>query len=520
MKQHQKEDIQSRRDFLRQSACASLGVTGLVNMLAHMRLMTAAMAQGSAPASGYKALVCVFLNGGNDSNNMLLPIGDPTSDELRADYEAARGVLALDPTLCHELNVPTSTKAFQKHFGSALPEMGVHPNAQPLAELFNAGELAFVCNAGTLAYPISTREEYRNDLVPVPPQLFSHSDQQVQWQSSIPDKPFTSGWGGRIADLINASYNTSSKVSMSVSLDGMNSFQIGTSGAVTQYAVTRTGALSLQGFGTNYSSAYTDPGNPAAGYKSSDTGQRLRALERVMKLTHENLLEDEYAKVYGRARAAEGVITAASTAAAATGVDFDAHFASADTKLGDQLKMVAKLIAGRNTLGNTRQIFFVQVGGYDTHQVHLSSHGNLMSELASALKAFRDALADPAINVFNDVTTFTASDFSRTFTPNGEDSATSGSDHAWGGHCMVMGGSVHGGDLYGHFNPLKTGDSSGSFDSSSSRGRWIPDTSVDQYASVLANWLGVGSSELETIFPNLPRFDDPLTTSSANLGFI
>ncbi len=143
-----------------------------------------------------------------------------------------------------------------------------------------------------------------------------------------------------------------------------------------------------------------------------------------------------------------------------------------------------------------------------------------MAELASALKAFRDTLADPAIAMFDNVTSFTASDFSRTFRPNGDDAATSGSDHAWGGHCIVMGGSVQGGELYGHYNPLKTGDSAGSFDSSSSRGRWIPDTSVDQYASVMARWLGVGSSELETIFPNLPRFDDPLTTSSANLGFL
>lgn len=520
MKKHQKEDQQSRRDFLRQTTCASLGLTGLVNMLAHMRLITAAVAEGSPDGGGYKALVCIFLNGGNDSNNMLLPIGDPTSDELRADYESARGILALDRSICHTLNVPASTQVFQKHHGATTPAMGVHPTAQPLAELFNAGDLAFVCNAGTLAYPIATRNEYRNDLVPVPPQLFSHSDQQVQWQSSIPDKPFTSGWGGRIADLMNASYNANAKVSMSISLDGINSFQIGTSGAVTQYAVTRSGALSLNGFGTNYSNAYLDPNNPSAGYKTSDTGQRLRALEKVMQLTHDNLLEDEYSKIFDRARSTEGVINAATTAAAATGVDFDAKFATADSKLGDQLKMVAKLIAGRNTLGNERQIFFVQVGGYDTHQVHLNSHGNLMEELASALKAFRDTLSDPSITMFDNVTTFTASDFSRTFTPNGDDAATSGSDHAWGGHCIVMGGSVQGGNLYGHYNPLKTGDTSGSFDSSSSRGRWIPDTSVDQYASVMARWMGVGSSELETIFPNLPRFDDPLTTSSANLGFL
>ncbi|MFK7910115.1 MAG: DUF1501 domain-containing protein [Akkermansiaceae bacterium] len=523
MKQHQKEERQSRRDFMRQSACASLGVTGLVNALAQMRLMTAAMAAGDS-GTDYKALVCLFLAGGNDSHNMLLPMGDPTSDQARADYEAARGILALDRTMLHTLDIPTQeadtpTKAFEKYYGSEFPPLGVHPNAKPLATMFNAGDLAFVSNVGTLAYPIPSRADYVNKTVPVPPQLFSHSDQQTQWQSSIADKPFSTGWGGRVAELLNASYNTSNKVSMSISLAGINSFQVGTAGGVTQYMVNTGGAVSLSGYGTNYASAYNTPGEPTSGYINSTAGRRLKAFENIMKLTHENLLEDQYNKIVERARDSEGIVGAALTAASGTGVDFDKYFANADTKLGDQLKMVAQLIAGCNPLGNNRQIFFVQVGGYDTHQTMISDHANLMSELSEALLAFRDTLKDPLLDAFNDVVTFSSSDFSRTLTPNGTTLAD-GSDHAWGANALVMGGAVKGGDIYGHYPPLKTGDTPGSIDSHSSRGRLIPDTSVDQYAAVLADWFGVDSNSTEAIFPNLPRFDDPLSVSSANLGFL
>ncbi|BDS05118.1 hypothetical protein NT6N_01580 [Oceaniferula spumae] len=524
MKKHQKEELHSRRDFLRQSACASLGVTGLVNALAQMRLITASMAAGDA-GGDYKAIVCLFLAGGNDANNMLLPMGDPTSEEARADYEAARGVLALDRNTLHALNIPTEapatpTKAFEKHYGPSFQSLGVHPDAQPLADLFNAGDLAFIANVGTLAYPVPTRADYINRTVPVPEQLFSHSNQQTQWQSSISDKPFTSGWGGRVAELLNASYNSGSNVSMSISLAGINSFQVGTAGGVSQYVVNPSGTVSLEGYGTNYANAYNTPGDPSSGYKDSNTARRLKAYEDIMKLTHENLLEDQYNKIVQRARETEGAVGVALSAAAATGVDFETHFANAPTKLGDQLKMVSKLIAGCSPLGNNRQIFFVQVGGYDTHQSMLSDHSELMDELSQALLSFRNTLSDTLLDAFNDVVTFTASDFARTLTPNGENAATDGSDHAWGSHAIVMGGPVHGGDIYGHYPPLKTGDTPGSIDSHSSRGRLIPDTSVDQYSAVLANWFGADANSLEAMFPNLPRFDDPLTSSTANMAFL
>ena len=520
MKNHRKEDLRSRRDFLRQSACASLGVTGLVNALANMRLITAASAQG-AP-QGYKALVCLFQSGGNDSGNFLVPLGDAASSELRRDYEAARGFLSLpvlDPATeqpsLHPIS-PASGAAFQRNFGGTAQPLGLHPSCPEIAAMFEAGDLALLANVGTLSYPVPTREDYLNKSVPLPPQLFSHSDQQTQWQSSVPDKPFTSGWGGRAADLLNSSYNSSSKASMSISLAGVNSFQVGTAGGVSQYTVGTNGAVSLNGYGSNYSSAYNDNTDPTQGYKNSDTGRRLEAFEKIMNLTHENLLEDHYNRIIRSARATEGVVGAALTAATTSGVDFDAHFTNAQTKLGDQLKMVAKLIAGRNALGNNRQIFFCQIGGHDTHSSMLPSHANLMAELSGALSAFGNALGDPGLDVFDEVTTFTMSDFNRTLLANKQDSGA-GSDHGWGGHHIVMGGAVNGGELYGHFPPLTTG---AGLDSHRTRGRFIPETSVDQYAAVLTKWMGVGSNELEAIFPNLPRFDDPFETSSANLAFL
>lgn len=528
MKRHRRQELATRREFVRQSACAALGVTGLVNTLAQLRLISAAMAQ-SGP-SGHKALVCLFLNGGNDSNNLLVPSGDPATDSLRADYQTGRGILALDRATLPALSVPPTTNCFDAYHGGVVHPMGVHPDAAKLATLFNAGELAFVSNVGTLAYPIPTRDDYLNGLVPVPPQLFSHSDQQVQWQSSIPDKPFTSGWGGRAADLLHGSYNApGSKVSMSISLAGINSFQIGTTGEVQQYVVGTGGATSLAGYGTGntYSNAVdlatSTFENPV--YRNTDEGKRLKAFESIVKLAHEHLLENEYNQIVIRSRLAEGTIGAALTEAAGSGVDFDGIFntefdvagGGTVTSLGQQMRMIARLIAGRNSLGNSRQIFFCQVGGYDTHQTMLASHSDLMSELSNALKAFRECLV--ALGVFGDVVTFSVSDFNRTLTPNGLD-ANAGSDHAWGGNAIVMGGAVHGGDIYGHFPSLKTGSQPGSIDAHTNRGRWIPSVSVDQYSAVLAKWLGAGTSEIEAIFPNLPRFDDPFTSSTPNLAFL
>ena len=486
----------TRRNFIRQSACASLGITGLVSTLAHLRLVNAALAnQASLP--DYKALVCLFLYGGMDSNNVLIPrAGHPA----RADYDSARGVLGISDAFVHPI-LPNNTS----------DPFGVHPNLAPVAQLFNSGDLAFVANTGTLSYPIANRDEFINGTVPLPPQLFSHSDQQVQWQSSVPDKPFQSGWGGRVAELLNESYSADSQVSMSISLAGINSFQVGTAGSVVQYAVTPSGAIRLSGYGPNYGNAL----NPDGSYQTTVAGRRLKAFEDIMKYTHDHLLEEGYNKVVRRARENEGTVATALTEAAASGVDFDAAFLNAQSPLGDQLKMIAQLIAGRNCLGNRRQIFFCSMGGYDTHQNQNDDFVALCDELGNALKSFNDTTT--ALGVHDNVLLATNSDFTRTLTPNGDDPTSSGSDHGWGGHQMVMGGPVVGKNIYGSFPSLKVGQDN---DTDRNRGRWIPTSSVDQYAAVCAQWLGVESAAMDVIFPNLSRFDDPVTSATANLQFV
>jgi uncharacterized protein (DUF1501 family) len=497
-----------RRSFIRQAACASLGIGGIVNSLTLNRLLAAGVSDFND--NSYKALVTIFLGGGNDGFNMLVPKGDPSSDDLRADYEAARVAFQLSRESLHGLTLSPHTQAFKRHYGSALPEMGVHPSCPEIAQLFNQGDLAFICNTGSLAYPILNRTEFQSGNIPTPPKLFSHSNQSSQWKSSIADKPFTSGWGGRVAELINGSYNDPnfSKVSMSISMVGVNAYMNGGPGAtVSPYTLSPEGTLkSLFGFGN----ALDATGN----YTNTANGERLKAFNDYLRLSRSNIHEKAYRDIMVRALDAETVFQGALAAADSSGVDFDAHFAGAQNKLGDQLKQIARTIAAREHLGNTRQLFYAAVGGYDTHNELLVSHAALMNELSTALHAFRNCLLD--LGVLDSVLAMTGSDFGRTLkgnNPNG------GTGHAWGSHAIVMGGPVKGGDLYGHFPDMKMGEY-GTLDVADGRGRMIPEVSVDQYAAVAAHWFGVGSSELDAIFPNLGRFDDPLSSSTANMAYI
>jgi uncharacterized protein (DUF1501 family) len=530
----------SRRQFLVQTGCASMGITSLVNTIAHLKLMQGAL-NAQAPPSGYRALVCVFLNGGNDSNNMLLPF----SGTARTDYEAGRGMLTIPVN-----NATASLNALQLNatniadcdpLGGYLGTLGVHPKFNHIKTMFDAGDAAFVANVGTLTYPGVTRANYST--APKPPQLYSHSDQQVQWQSSIPDKPFTSGWGGRIADLLDPLHNPSSgNASMSISISGVNSFQVSPTGVVAPYVMTSGGLVSLAGYGTNYASAVTDPSIlfQAANYKTGEQGRRLQAFENVLNMSHASLMENAYNGVAMNARLTEGMVGTAlvpTTGTTAGTTTLDSYFTNAFAGTGlnvnndftNQMKLVARLIAGRAALGNTRQIFFVQHGGYDTHIAQIpagsntAGHTGLMNYLNCTLKGFSDAIKGPEVgNQWDNVTSFTASDFTRTFTANKTD-ATAGSDHAWGGHTLVMGGSVNGARVYGKFPVLKLGNSGdpNTIDATSAnRGLWIPSTPVDQYAAVLGRWLGVSDSALSAIFPNLNRFVTIPNIVSGNMGFM
>ena len=447
----------TRRTFLRQTACAALGTTGLINTIFDLRKLSAA----TIPASDYKALVCLFLYGGNDANNVIVP----HDNSGYASYLAARGILAIPQSSLLPLTLPNGDGR----------DFGLHPSLPEVQSLFNQGKMALVSNVGTLLAPI-TRAEYLAKTVAVPNQLFSHADQSVQWQTSVSDHTSLTGWGGRTADLL-ASLNGNSNISLAISIGGTNTFEVGN--LVIPYQVAPTGSIGLTGFNG-----------------SANANVRLQAFKDLLAQPHNNLFEQAYADTVTRAIADNDLLTSALAGSPPLQTVFPA------TDLGSQLNMVAKLIAARTSLGMQRQIFFCAVQGYDTHGDQLTAQSSLLVELSQAMNAFYNATVE--MNIANQVTSFTASDFGRTFPTNG-----SGSDHGWGSHQFVMGGAVLGGRLFGTFPTLAVNgpDDTG-------QGRWIPTTSVDEFSATMATWFGVSSSDLSTVFPNIGHFNNP------NLGFL
>ena len=476
--------LQTRREFIRQAACAALGTAALTSAIRDLRFMNAAVAQSNVV--DYKALVCVFLQGGNDSNNLILPTIQSEYD----NYAAIRTpVLAIPQSAI----LPISPLSSDGH------EYGLHPSGVELQTLFGEGKLAVLFNTGTLVYPI-TRAQYQSGALMKPPQLFSHADQVTQWQTSIPDRAPLTGWGGRCADLM-AAVQPGAPISLSVTLAGSNTFEVGN--AISQYSVSTSGAISLSGV----------------------SGARLQALTNVLGLTSQNLQVQAYSGVAKHSIDSGSILNNAIAATLATNywtVPFPTTITPPTggnpftSSLSPQLKMVARLIeAGHRAVANggfgmKRQIFFCGVGGYDLHtnqtpgptNTTIGSHANLLAELSQSLLAFQRAMEQ--LGLSNNVTAFTASDFGRTFPSNGQ-----GSDHGWGSHHLILGGAVKGQRTYGVFPTLAV---NGPDDTST--GRWIPTTSIDQYFATLATWFGVDNSNLATVFPNLGRFATP------NLGFV
>ena len=451
-----------RRAFLRQAGCAALGATGLVAALDSLRGISAlAAGQGGAPGD-YKALVCVFLYGGNDANNLLVP----WSPADYAAYEGLRQNLALKRDTLLPI-VPATGDG---------RDWALHPSTPELRDLFNAGDLAIVANVGTLVAPV-TRQDWLSRSVALPPQLFSHNDQATQWQTGWPDQTGSlTGWGGRLADLTDA-LNHNNRISMSVSLDGNNTFQIARNTA--QYQLSPDGAPRLTGFWDGQS------------------GEARRAAMRAMyDFSHSHLLQQQFADISADAidnnEYLQGVLDATPPPATA--------FPDGN-ELADQLRMVAHLIKVRDQLDLRRQVFFVAIGGYDTHEEQLAPHAELLRELSQALHAFHAATVE--LGVADQVTAFTASDFGRTYTSNGK-----GSDHGWGSQALVVGGAVRGGDIHGRMPILDIG---GPDDTDS--GRWIPTIAVDEYAATLACWFGVDPANLDLVLPNIGRF------ANRDLGF-
>ena len=462
----------SRRAFVRQACCAAVGSTGLLSALGQLR-MIGAVAGDSLPRStaaalpaDYKALVCLFLQGGIDSTSLIIP-SDPSSFSA---YATARADLAVTPTGL--LGITPKSYSDGRNYS-------LHSSAPQLQSLFAAQKLAILANVGTLVRP-TTLAQYRAG-TSLPPQLFSHSDQALQWQSSIPDQPFDKGWGGRLADLVN-SLNSNNQISMSITLNGANSFQRGD--IVSQYAVNSGGVSSL---------ATNNTPSASAGVSSA----RSTGIRNLLRNPQENALAAAFGGITKNSIDDGDLLgTVLRTAPALT-----TTFPSGNSTAA-RLSMVAKLISISQSLGLKRQIFFVQLGGWDMHGSQNSAYGPLLAELSGAMNAFYNATVE--LGVASQVTTFTASDFGRTYVPN-----AGGTDHGWGNHQLIMGGAVRGGDIYGAMPSLAIGGND-----DTGRGRWLPSTSVDEYNATLATWFGVSASDLPTVLPNIGRFAKP------NLGFL
>ncbi len=474
----------SRRRFLKRSSYLTLGSASLANSIGLAGLVNSS--NSIAATDDYKALVFVFLAGGNDSFNMVAP---KSTGNLRTNYEQGRRSVALAADELHSINLTKNALIFG---GEEYNGFGMHPACGHMAEMFNNQELSVLCNIGNITVP-TTREQFLDKSVELPPQLFSHSDQQRQFQSD-PGSKFTFGWGGRMAEL-SENYNTGT-VSPLISVSGLNSFQVSKNSIINPYVMSTDGLTKLDGF----------------------TGDRQTMVENAMNgvVDNDHLMIQKYRDVFSSARNAQTIIGNAFTQADTNNVDYDTIFTAADannTKTSRRLKTVAKMIAGRSSTGNNRPVFFVQMNGFDTHQNLLIDHNDLMTELNAALKGFRDALT--AQGDFDKVLTFVGSEFGRTFTPNG-DSADSGTDHAWGGHGLVMGGMINGGEFFGTHPDLKLEQG---LDASTGRGRWVPTTATTQCAAVMANWFGISENDLSKLFPSYENFPSPFEASE-NLAFI
>ncbi len=497
---------ESRRDFLKKSGCA-LGMGAIATQMNHLGLVNAfaqkSIDDGINPEgdAGYKALVLVYFSGGNDGNNMVIPNHSDATLSNYAAYSAARNTqgLALPQASLLPISVPAMgglTYGLHPALGpvAGQPNNGIH-------ELWGLGKLAVVANVGTLVRPM-TKAQYQNNSIQKPYQLFSHSDQVAQSQTSVANTQAFTGWGGRLSDKMTPLQPPAPNnplVPMITSIAGAQLFTAGQSTlpmAINDSNTSLANVLNPSGF--------------------TNTGGAARRISFDQLRTYD--LDSNYIK------AASDVTNLAIQANNSLQVTQEVTVTFPNTGIGRQLKQVARLIKERTDLRVQRQVFYCQIGGFDTHTNQLAGHTNLFTQFSQAVRAFYDEMGVQGVS--DSVTTFTLSDFGRTFNPAGSGAAV-GSDHAWGNHMFVIGGSVQGGNFYGMPTangtpfPTLTIGAAGPDDTdsnSSARGRWIPTTSVEQYASILAKWFGLpqDAATLAAVFPNIGNFN----TSSSALNFL
>ena len=462
----------SRRRFLGQASCAALGSTTFLSSILNLGVANslAGMAAPNLSAGGgYKAMVCILLAGGNDSFNMLVPRNGANYTE----YANTRSNLALPQGELLPLNfTDTNGKQF-----------GLHPSMPEVQNLFNSGKLSFVSNIGTLVEP-TTKTQYLNGSVQTPVGLLSHADQIQQWQTSIPQTRSSKGWGGRMADILEAG-NTNQNISMNISLSGTNIYQAGNQS--TQYAIRSSvgGSVGIN----NY--------------------EGTSALDMALKTGTESLLAQQYQDIF------KSTFTNKINTAQDNHVEFSSALSGvtpltttfSDNTMSANMELIANTIAARDTLGVSRQTFFINFGGWDHHDTVLDNQTAMLGVVSKALAEFEAALQE--LGLADCVTTFTISDFGRTLTSNGN-----GSDHAWGGNVMVMGDAVNGGQIYGEYPSLalnSTTDVGGAI--------LLPSISTDEYFAELSQWFGVSNGDLSYVLPNIGNFYN-VNSGTAPIGFM
>jgi uncharacterized protein (DUF1501 family) len=503
---------ESRRKFLKTSVCGLTGAAMLASM-DKFNLVNAMVQEQTNVATDYKALVCIFLNGGSDGNNMVIPYDDytVTGGGTTNGYDNVRtssGLAVPKSALANTRITPTNTSGVSYAFHPNLsPEFGsVAGQAKGLMDIWTAGKLAVLCNVGSLVRPI-TRAQYAAG-IGRPYQLFSHSDQVTQQMTSVANTVGQTGWGGRIADKTTG-LNGTVALPMNISTAGTTLFSTGINSRQLAIAAAPTTLANLLVLNWSGVSA----ANPNLSGSTYRTLLGFGAGDYLVKGASDTT---------NQALSADQALNQPDPALATT---FPA------TSLGNQLKQVAKLIKIKDAAGITmkRQIFFCSIGGFDTHTNETGSdpanpggqatqsgtQGGLLTQLSQAMKAFYDEMVAQGLS--NNVTTFTLSDFGRTLQPSGSGAGSVGTDHAWGGHAFIMGGAVMGGSFYGSTRPDGSGSPygypalqlAGPDDTTSNRGQWIPTTSIDQYAATLANWYGLAVSDRAAVFPNLATFATP-----------
>jgi uncharacterized protein (DUF1501 family) len=462
----------SRRKFIGQASCAAVGAATLWSSLVNLKAFAAAAISNTSTMLDpeFKALVCLFQSGGNDSFNMLMP---RTPSEY-ADYAVTRSNLAIP--------IDNMLHVFPDNAGGRL--FGIHPSMANCQSMFNSGRLAFISNVGTLCQP-TTKEQYWNEEVDLPLGLYSHSDQGQQWMTGLPHERSSTGWGGRVADLIR-DMNNSPNISMNLSLSGTNIFQSGQE--TVEFALDPyNGSSGIYGYGQHDEWNVFDR-------------MRTQALNSMIDHEYQDMFQKTYIDVIRRSR--DGHIQFQE----AIGNVPVLQTVFTDNYLSKSFEMAAYSIAAHESLGMKRQIFFIDYGGWDHHDEVLDAQMYMLSEMDTALAEFQAAIDE--LGLSNQVTTFTLSEFGRTLTSNGN-----GTDHAWGGNVMAMGGDVIGKRIYGEYPSLALNSQQ-----ELGYGVLVPQISADQYFAELALWFGVNPTDLPMIFPKLTNFYQP--GSGMPIGFL